>query len=82
MQAHDEPKPSELSANTQRTVDCVCLQPTDTGHELHNLATQRPIARHAVTELLVAPTVIKVIEETAAKQGQKGLTSCGLSAQT
>ena len=73
VQAHDNPSPSELNTNVQRTIDCLYLRPVRNGHELYNISTQCVITRPHVTELPIPPTVIKAVEAIAASQKQKGL---------
>ena len=73
VQAHDEPKPSDLNTNVQRAIDAIYLRPVTNGHEVYNLATQSVITRRRVTELPVTPNVIRTVEAIADAQKQKGL---------
>ena len=74
VQAHEDQDPK--NTQEQRTLDCICLRPTDSdqvGHEVLNLATGQPIARHQVTPVPITAAIVKAVEALAEKDGMKGL---------
>ena len=71
VQAHTQPNPT----NTQepRTLDCIYMRPTESGHEVYDLHTQRIITRRTLTALPITPSVIAAVEAIATTDKQKGL---------